>query len=90
MSTSLSTQTPHPSPRSPRRAAWRGRLLSWLVTLGLCVAVLVVGGRLRAPDVEGEAPEFTLTSLDGVAKLVEMMRESVNMKREMEAVELYK
>ena len=31
-----------------------------------------------------------LISADGVAKLVEMMRESVNVKRELEATELYK
>lgn len=70
----LNTTASHPSPSSARRETWRGRSLSWLVTLGLCVAVLVVGGRLRAPNVEGEAPGFTLTSLDGARHSLESLR----------------
>ncbi|MFT4628733.1 MAG: thiol-disulfide isomerase/thioredoxin [Myxococcota bacterium] len=52
----------------PTGPAWRrhlGTVLSWGGTLVLVAVVLVVAGRMRAPTLDGSAPGFALTTLDG-------------------------
>jgi len=48
-----------------RLRGWVGSAASWVGTLILIAALMVVAGRLRAPDLEGAAPPFALTALDG-------------------------
>ena len=53
----------HSAP-SLKTYTWRRRLVSWFFTISVCYAFLMVSGRLRAPDLQGEAPDFTLVALD--------------------------
>lgn len=46
-----------------RSALWIG--LEWTGALVLAMVLFVVIGRLRAPDLPDQAPDFTLQSLDG-------------------------
>lgn len=46
-------------------SSWLATVLSWGGTLVLFAVLLVVAGRLRAPALDGKAPDFALTALDG-------------------------
>jgi cytochrome c biogenesis protein CcmG/thiol:disulfide interchange protein DsbE len=46
---------------------WLSTASQWAGTLLLCAVVLVAAGRLRAPALDGVAPDFALTTLDGAA-----------------------
>ena len=61
----MNSKRPLHTTSSPPAYTWKRRLISWTFTLSVCYAFLVVSGRLRAPDLQGEAPNFTLTALDG-------------------------
>ena len=60
-----STSTSPETPSVPRARSWWAVITSWGITCLLLIATLMVAGRLRAPDLEGTAPHFSLTALDG-------------------------
>ena len=60
--------------RETWRDTWGRHLKSWVSTLIVCAIFLAVVGRLRAPALDGEAPDFTLTALDGSRHTLKSLR----------------
>lgn len=64
----MDTDTPPDAPAPPERPLWKRLLRSaaeWAGMLLLAAVALVVVGRLRAPDLPDQAPDFDLVTLDG-------------------------
>ena len=60
-----SPPTKHAYDDASKARRWWSALGSWFITLFICFVFLIINGRIRAPELRGLAPLFTLKSVEG-------------------------